>query len=78
MPWLVAGCLTTSPWGSHPAWWRAFNAITGEFAWAWDMGRPGNHSEPLAGEVYTRGTPNVWSLFSVDEELGLIYAPHRQ
>ena len=54
---------------------RAFNAITGEFAWAWDMGRPGNSSEPLRGEVYTRGTPNVWSLFSVDEELGLIYAP---
>ncbi len=54
---------------------RAFDAISGEFAWAWDMGRPGIHSEPLAGEVYTRGTPNVWSLFSVDEELGLIYAP---
>ncbi len=54
---------------------RAFNAISGEFAWAWDMGRPGIHTEPLAGEVYTRGTPNVWSLFSVDEELGLIYAP---
>ena len=54
---------------------RAFNAITGEFTWAWDMGRPGNSSEPLRGEVYTRGTPNVWSLFSVDEELGLIYAP---
>ena len=54
---------------------RAFNAITGEFAWAWDMGRPGITTEPLRGEVYTRGTPNVWSLFSVDEELGLIYAP---
>lgn len=54
---------------------RAFDAITGEFAWAWDMGRPGVHTEPLAGEVYTRGTPNVWSIFSVDEELGLIYAP---
>ncbi|MDD9889953.1 MAG: PQQ-binding-like beta-propeller repeat protein [Gammaproteobacteria bacterium] len=54
---------------------RAFNAITGEFAWAWDMGRPGMTTEPLRGEVYTRGTPNVWSLFSVDEELGLIYAP---
>ena len=54
---------------------RAFNAISGQFAWAWDMGRPGNTSEPLRGEVYTRGTPNVWSLFSVDEELGLIYAP---
>jgi quinate dehydrogenase (quinone) len=54
---------------------RAFNAINGEFAWAWDMGRPGIHTQPLSGEVYTRGTPNVWSLFSVDEELGLIYAP---
>ena len=54
---------------------RAFDAITGEFAWAWDMGRPGITTEPLRGEVYTRGTPNVWSLFSVDEELGLIYAP---
>ena len=54
---------------------RAFNAITGEFAWAWDMGRPGVNTEPLRGEVYTRATPNVWSLFSVDEELGLIYAP---
>ncbi|MFM1896097.1 MAG: hypothetical protein RLZZ385_1171 [Pseudomonadota bacterium] len=54
---------------------RAFNAVTGRFVWAWDMGRPGNHDEPLRGEVYTRGTPNVWSLFSVDEDLGLIYAP---
>ena len=54
---------------------RAFNAISGEFSWAWDMGRPGVNTEPLRGEVYTRGTPNVWSLFSVDEELGLIYAP---
>jgi membrane-bound PQQ-dependent dehydrogenase (glucose/quinate/shikimate family) len=54
---------------------RAFNAISGDFAWAWDMGRPGVNTQPLRGEVYTRGTPNVWSLFSVDEELGLIYAP---
>ena len=54
---------------------RAFDAISGEFAWAWDMGRPGINTQPLRGEVYTRGTPNVWSLFSVDEELGLIYAP---
>jgi membrane-bound PQQ-dependent dehydrogenase (glucose/quinate/shikimate family) len=54
---------------------RAFDALSGEFAWAWDMGRPGVNTQPLRGEVYTRGTPNVWSLFSVDEELGLIYAP---
>lgn len=54
---------------------RAYDAITGEFAWAWDMGRPGVNTEPEEGKTYTRGTPNVWSLFSVDEELGLIYAP---
>ncbi|MAF08776.1 MAG: hypothetical protein CL389_13115 [Acidiferrobacteraceae bacterium] len=54
---------------------RAFDAITGEFAWAWDMGRPGVNTEPEEGEIYTRGTPNVWSLFSVDEDLELIYAP---
>jgi len=54
---------------------RAFDAITGEFAWAWDMGRPDDHSEPTDGEIYTRGTPNVWSLFSVDEERGMVFAP---
>ena len=54
---------------------RAFDVLTGKFAWAWDMGRPGVHSEPGAGESYTRGTPNVWSLTSYDDKLGLIYVP---
>ncbi len=54
---------------------RAFDALSGEFSWAWDMGRPGYYGEPPEGEVYTRGTPNVWSLFSVDEERGWVYAP---
>jgi membrane-bound PQQ-dependent dehydrogenase (glucose/quinate/shikimate family) len=54
---------------------RAYDAVTGRFVWAWDLGRPGQHGEPSAGESYTHNTPNVWSLFSVDEELGLVYAP---
>lgn len=54
---------------------RAFDAITGEFSWAWDLGRPGEQGEPQNGEIYTRGTPNVWSLFSVDEERGMVFAP---
>lgn len=54
---------------------RAFNAITGQFSWAWDMGRPGINTEPGEGEIYTRGTPNVWSIFSVDEQRGIVYAP---
>ncbi len=54
---------------------RAYDAITGKFTWAWDMGRPGINTEPAAGEQYTRGTPNVWTLMSYDDALGLVYAP---
>jgi quinate dehydrogenase (quinone) len=54
---------------------RAYDALTGKFAWAWDMGRPGVNTEPAQGEQYTRGTPNVWTLMSYDDQLGLVYAP---
>jgi membrane-bound PQQ-dependent dehydrogenase (glucose/quinate/shikimate family) len=54
---------------------RAYDLITGKFAWAWDMGRPGVNTEPAEGEQYTRGTPNVWTLMSYDDALGLVYAP---
>lgn len=54
---------------------RAYNAVSGAFLWAWDMGRPGVNTEPGPGETYTRGTPNVWSLMSADPDLGMIYLP---
>jgi quinate dehydrogenase (quinone) len=54
---------------------RAFDATTGEFVWAWDMGRPGINTEPPEGEWYTRGTPNMWSMSAYDDELGLVYVP---
>ena len=54
---------------------RAFDALTGGFVWAWDLGNPGEYGEPSEGEEYTRGTPNVWSIMSYDPELDLIYAP---
>lgn len=54
---------------------RAFDALTGKFAWAWDLGNPGYHGEPKPGETYTPGTPNVWSIMSYDPALDLIYAP---
>ncbi len=54
---------------------RAFDATTGAFSWAWDMGNPGNYDEPAEGETYTPGTPNVWSVMSYDEELDLVYLP---
>lgn len=54
---------------------RGFNAVTGELDWAWDMGRPGETGLPPEGEVYTPGTPNVWTIASGDDELGLVYMP---
>ena len=54
---------------------RAFDAITGDFVWAWDVGNPSHNGEPAEGEFYTPGTPNVWSIMSYDPDLDLIYAP---
>ena len=54
---------------------RGFNAVTGQLDWAWDMGRPGETALPPDGEVYTPGTPNVWTIASGDDELGLVYMP---
>jgi quinoprotein glucose dehydrogenase len=54
---------------------RAFDAVTGAFAWAFDAGRPEAHGEPPPGQTYTRGSPNSWAPMSVDEALGLIFVP---
>lgn len=54
---------------------RAYDAVTGQFAWAWDLGRPGVTTEPGPDEHYTPGTPNVWAPISADDQLGLVYLP---
>lgn len=54
---------------------RAYDAITGELRWAWDLGNPAITAEPPEGQTYTRSTPNVWSLMAADDELGLVYLP---
>lgn len=54
---------------------RGYDAETGELAWAWDLGNPGNRGAPAEGETYTRGTPNMWTIPAADEELGYIYLP---
>jgi quinoprotein glucose dehydrogenase len=54
---------------------QAFDVETGELARAWDLGAPGRQGRPEGGEVYTRGTPNMWTIASADEELGLVYLP---
>lgn len=54
---------------------RGYNVVTGELDWAWDMGRPDETGLPPEGEVYTPGTPNMWTIASGDSELGLAYMP---
>ncbi|MBD8491695.1 glucose/quinate/shikimate family membrane-bound PQQ-dependent dehydrogenase [Pseudomonas syringae] len=54
---------------------RAYDVRTGRLVWNWDSGNP-EQTEPLApGQTYTRNSPNMWSMFSVDENLGLLYLP---
>lgn len=53
---------------------RAYDAATGAWLWAWDARRQGIAATPLAeGEVYPRGTPNVWNVISGDPDAGLVY-----
>jgi membrane-bound PQQ-dependent dehydrogenase (glucose/quinate/shikimate family) len=54
---------------------RAFDAVTGALDWAWDMGAPDRIGLPPEGQTYTRGTPNAWPTFAVDEKLGLVFIP---
>jgi quinoprotein glucose dehydrogenase len=52
---------------------RAFDARSGALRWAWDPVPPG--WDRKAGEKYTAGTPNVWSILSGDPERGLVFVP---
>jgi quinoprotein glucose dehydrogenase len=54
---------------------QGFDARTGELRWAWDFARPDRTGMPPDGETYTRGTANMWTIASGDEQLGLVYLP---
>lgn len=69
--WVLDNVSTDEPSGVI----RAFDAETGKFAWAWDMGRPDDHGMPPPGQSFTPGTPNSWSIQSYDDALGLVYVP---
>ena len=69
--WVFDNRMTDEPSGVV----RAFSARTGELVWAWDVGKPDVAALPPDKQVYTRGTPNVWTTPAFDEELGLIYLP---
>jgi quinoprotein glucose dehydrogenase len=81
-PTVVRGNVIIGGWVSDAQYWgepsgvvRAYDALTGKFMWAFDMGRPNRRTETQPGEQYTPSTPNAWAPMSADEELGLVYVP---
>lgn len=54
---------------------RAFDVHDGHLVWNWDAGNPDETTPLPAGQHYTRNSPNVWSIMSVDEANGLVYLP---
>lgn len=73
---VVGGWITDGQyWGEASGVVRAFDAVTGQLAWAWDMGRQDRTGAPPEGESYTVATPNSWAPASADEALGLVYLP---
>ncbi|MDO9335629.1 MAG: membrane-bound PQQ-dependent dehydrogenase, glucose/quinate/shikimate family [Caulobacter sp.] len=54
---------------------QGFDARTGELKWAWDLARPDLTGLPPEGQEFTRGTPNMWTTATGDEQLGLVYLP---
>ncbi len=81
-PTVASGSLVVGGWvadnqetGEPSGVVRGYDPRTGELLWAWDIGREGKTVMPPEGDSYTRGTPNVWSLTSADDALGLVYVP---
>jgi quinoprotein glucose dehydrogenase len=54
---------------------RGYDAVTGKLRWAWDMMHPDWNGYPPTGQTWARGTPNMWTIASGDEQLGLVYLP---
>jgi quinoprotein glucose dehydrogenase len=62
-------------WGGPSGVIRAFDAESGQLAWAYDPNNPDRHRAPPAGQVYSPSSPNSWAPISADETLGLVYLP---
>jgi quinoprotein glucose dehydrogenase len=52
-----------------------FDIDTGELLWNFDSGNPDETAPLSPGERYVRNSPNMWSVASADEALGLAYFP---
>ncbi len=58
---------------------RAYDVRTGQLRWDWNPipagEMPTQADRDTGAIVYRKGTPNVWSIMSVDPQRGLVFAP---
>lgn len=54
---------------------RAYDVHDGHLVWNWDSGNPTQTAPIAADGIYTRNSPNMWSITAVDEKNGLLYLP---
>lgn len=56
---------------------QGYDATSGALLWTWDMAKPadGATANASAPPAYTTGTPNMWTMASGDDALGLVYLP---
>ena len=54
---------------------RAYDVHDGHLVWNWDSNNPDDTKPLAAGKMYSRNSANMWSIASVDEDLGMIYLP---
>ncbi|HZU63429.1 MAG TPA: membrane-bound PQQ-dependent dehydrogenase, glucose/quinate/shikimate family [Novosphingobium sp.] len=71
---IVSGSMVDNQyWGQPSGVVRAYDAVSGQLAWAYDAGAPERRGAPPAGQSYTRATPNAWAQMTFDPALGLLY-----
>lgn len=54
---------------------RGYDIDSGQLLWNWDSGNPDETTPLPADRTYVRNSPNMWSVASADEALGLVYLP---
>jgi len=54
---------------------KAYDVRSGKLKWAWDAANPDDSTPKTGPDAYKRGSPDVWTSFTGDDKLGLIYLP---
>jgi len=54
---------------------KGLDIYSGRLIWVFDAGNPDPNEMPSKDHHFTAGSPNSWSVASVDEKLGLVYEP---